>query len=52
MDCDCGLAIRVSGYSRRGPVVHSRRYQIFSVSVDLERDPNSLVRINEELLER
>jgi hypothetical protein len=32
--------------------VRSRRYQIFRVAVGLERGPLSLVRINEELLER
>jgi hypothetical protein len=36
----------------RGPGFDSRRYQIFCVAVGLERDPLSLVRINEDLLER
>jgi hypothetical protein len=30
----------------------SRRYQMFRVAVGLERGPFSLVRINEELLEK
>jgi hypothetical protein len=36
----------------RGPVFDSRRYNIFRVAVSLERGALSLVRINEELLER
>jgi hypothetical protein len=36
----------------RGPGFDSQRCQIFSVAVDLERGLLSLVRINEELLER
>jgi hypothetical protein len=34
------------------PELDSRGYQIISVAVGLERGPLSLVRINEELLER
>jgi hypothetical protein len=45
MDRRCGLVVR-------GPVFDSQRYQIFCVAVGLERGPLSLVRINEELLER
>jgi hypothetical protein len=48
----CGLVVRVSGYRLRGPGFDSRRYLIFLVAVGLERVPLSLVRINEELLER
>jgi hypothetical protein len=44
----CGVVVRVSGCSPRD----SRRYEIFYVAVGLERGPPSLVRINEELLER
>jgi hypothetical protein len=36
----------------RVPGFDSRRYQIFLVAVVLEQDPLSLVRINEELLQR
>jgi hypothetical protein len=35
-----------------GPGFDSRRYHIFYVTMGLERGPLSLVRINEELLER
>jgi hypothetical protein len=48
----CGLVVRVPGYRSRGPGFYSRRYQIFSGVVGLERGPLSLVRIIEELLER
>jgi hypothetical protein len=48
----CGLVIRVPGYKSRGPGFDSRRCQIFWEVVGLERDPLSLVRIIEELLER
>jgi hypothetical protein len=44
--------IRVPGYRSRNPGFNSRRYHIFSEVVGLERDPLSLVRIIEELLER
>jgi hypothetical protein len=43
--------VRVPGYISRGTGFDSRRYQIFSEVVGLERDPLSLVRITEELLE-
>jgi hypothetical protein len=48
----CGLMVRVPGSKPRGPEFNSGRYQIFCVAVGLERGPLSLVRINEELLER
>jgi hypothetical protein len=48
----CGLVVRVPGCRHRGPGFDSRGYQIFCVTVGLERGPLSLVRINEELLER
>jgi hypothetical protein len=48
----CGLVVRVSGYISRGPEFDSRRYQIFLEVVGLERDPLSLMRIIEKLLER
>jgi hypothetical protein len=48
----CGLEVRVSGFGLNGPVFDSRHYQIFLVSVGLERGLLSLVSINEELLER
>jgi len=47
----CGLVVRVSGYRYRGPGFDPRRYQIFWVVVGQERDPLSLVRSIEELLE-
>ena len=50
----CGLVVRVSGYRYRGLGFDSRRYQIFWVSVGLERGALSLVslvRSIEELLE-
>jgi hypothetical protein len=47
----CGLVVRVSGHRFRGPGFDSRRYQIFSEVVVLERGPLSLVRTIEELLE-
>jgi hypothetical protein len=46
-----GLVVRVPGYRCWGPGFDSRRYQIFWEVVGLERDPLSLVRIIEELLE-
>jgi hypothetical protein len=54
IQCDrlCGLVVRVPGYRSRGPGFDSRRYEIFGEVVGLERGPLSLVRINEELLER
>jgi hypothetical protein len=48
----CGLVVRVPGYKSRGPGFDSRRYQIFSEVVGLERGPLSLVRKIMELLER
>jgi hypothetical protein len=45
------LVVTVPGYRFRGPGFDSRPYHIFLVGVDLERDPLSLVRITEELLE-
>ena len=45
------LVVRVYGYRYRGLGFDSRRYQIFWVVVGLERDPLSLVRSIEELLE-
>jgi hypothetical protein len=47
----CGLVIRVSAYSSRGPGFDFLRYQIFWEVVGLERGPLSLVRITEELLD-
>jgi hypothetical protein len=44
--------VRVSDYSCRGPEFDSRRYQIVCVAVGLEWGSLSLVRIDEELLER
>jgi hypothetical protein len=52
-DCLCGLVVRLPGCRPRGPGLDSRHYEIFfCVVVGLERGPLSLVRINEELLER
>jgi hypothetical protein len=48
----CGLVVRVSGYSRRGPGFDSRPYQIFWVFVGLEWGSLSLVGINKQPLER
>jgi hypothetical protein len=48
----CGLVVRVPGCLHRGPGFDPRCYQIFCVAVGLERGTLSLVRINEELLER
>jgi hypothetical protein len=52
MDRLCGLEVRVPSCQPRGPGFDSQRYRIFWVAVGLERDPLSLVSINEELLER
>jgi hypothetical protein len=48
----CGLMVRVPGCKPRGPGVDFRRYQILCVAVGFERGPLSLMRINEELIER
>jgi hypothetical protein len=48
----CGLVVTVPGCLPRGPGFDPLRYQIFCVAVGLERGPLSLMRINEELLER
>jgi hypothetical protein len=37
----CGLVVILPGYRPRGPEFDSRRYQIFCVTVDLERGPLS-----------
>jgi hypothetical protein len=47
----CGLVARVPGYRSREPGLDYLRYQIFWEVVVLERDPLSLVRLTEELLE-
>jgi hypothetical protein len=47
----CGLVVRVPGCRNRGPGFDSRHYQLFVVSVGLEWDPLSLVRINENIHE-
>jgi hypothetical protein len=52
LDRLCGLVVRLPGYRPRGPGFESRPYEIFGVVVDVERGPLSLLRINEELLER
>jgi hypothetical protein len=44
--------VRVPGCRPRGSGFNSLFYKIFGVAVDLEWGPLSLVRINEELLER
>jgi hypothetical protein len=44
--------IRVVGLRLRGSGFDFWRYHIFFVAVGLERGPLSLMRINEELLER
>jgi hypothetical protein len=44
--------VRVPIYRSRGPGFDSRRYPIFWKVVHLERGTRSLVRKNEELLER
>jgi hypothetical protein len=48
----CGLVVRVPGCRHRAPGFDSRRYQIFRVAVGPEQGLLSLVRTNEELLER
>jgi hypothetical protein len=52
LDHLCGIVVRVSGRSSRGPGFDSRCHQIFCVAVVLERGPLSLVRIKAEVLER
>jgi hypothetical protein len=44
--------VRVPGYRSRDPAFDSRRYQILSEVVDLERGPLSLVSTIEEVLGR
>jgi hypothetical protein len=44
--------VRVPGYRSRGTGFDSQRYKIFSVVLSLERGLLSLMRINEELLDR
>jgi hypothetical protein len=51
-DCPFGLVVRISGYYPRGPGFDSRHYKFFCIAVGLERDPLSLVSLNEELLEQ
>jgi hypothetical protein len=50
--CDDRLVVTLPGYRTRGPGFDFRHHQNFRVAVDLERARLSLVRINEELLER
>jgi hypothetical protein len=45
----CGLVVRVSGHSSRGPGFDPRPYHIFSEVGGLERGPPSLMRTIEEL---
>jgi hypothetical protein len=47
----CSLVVRFPA-ADRGPGFYSQRNQIFWVAVGQERGPLSLVRINDELLER
>jgi hypothetical protein len=51
MTAFCSLAVRIPGYTFRGPGFDSRRYQIFW-AVSLKRGPLSLMSTIEELLER
>jgi hypothetical protein len=46
----CGLVVRISGHTSRGPGFDSQHFQIFRVAADLERGPLSLVRTTEVLL--
>jgi hypothetical protein len=48
----CGLVVRIPSHRPRGHGFDSRRCQVFCDVVGLEEGPLSLVRINEELLER
>jgi hypothetical protein len=48
----CGLVVRLPDCRHRGQGFDSRRYKLFCVVVGLEWGPLSLVRINEELLQR
>jgi hypothetical protein len=47
----CGLVVRVSGYTSRGPGFDSRLYHIFWEVGGRERGPLSLGRSIEEILE-
>jgi hypothetical protein len=47
-----GLVVRVPGCRSRGPRFDSRLYQIFLEVLGIEQYPLSIVKINEELLER
>jgi hypothetical protein len=47
----CGLVVRVPGYRSRGPGLDTRRYELLSEVVGLERGPLSFMRTTEELLE-
>jgi hypothetical protein len=49
---DCDLVVRVPGCKPRGPGFDSQRYKIFHVAVGVEWGPLSLMRINQELLQR
>jgi hypothetical protein len=48
----CGPVVGVPGYTSGGPGFDSWHYEMLFVAVGLKRDLPSLVRINEDLLER
>jgi hypothetical protein len=48
----CGLVIRVPGYRSKGPGFDSRHYQIFWITVGLERGPLGFLSTTEELFGR